>query len=75
MMRNERTSEGWILTCLLGGVFLANVDVSIVNVAMPAIHHFLRASTAELQLAASGYSLSYAALLILGARLGDLHGF
>jgi len=45
-----------------------------VNVAMPTIGRSLHASGAELQLVVSGYTVSYAMLLITGARLGDLRG-
>ncbi|MGO9783401.1 MAG: MFS transporter [Streptosporangiaceae bacterium] len=50
------------------------LDVTIVNVAMPTIGRTLHASGAELQLVVSGYTVSYAMLLITGARLGDLAG-
>ena len=49
-------------------------DVTIVNVAMPTIGRTLHASGAELQLVISGYTVSYAMMLITGARLGDLYG-
>jgi MFS family permease len=49
-------------------------DVTIVNVAMPTIGRTLHASGAELQLVVAGYTVSYAMLLITGARLGDLLG-
>jgi MFS family permease len=49
-------------------------DVTIVNVAMPTIGRSLHGSGAELQLVVSGYTVSYAMMLITGARLGDLYG-
>ncbi|MGH3204490.1 MAG: MFS transporter, partial [Streptosporangiaceae bacterium] len=49
-------------------------DVTIVNVAMPTIGRTLHASGAELQLVVAGYTVSYAMMLITGARLGDLYG-
>jgi MFS family permease len=65
----------WImLAVLLAGQFMALLDVTIVNVAMPTIGRTLHASGAELQLIVSGYTVSYAMLLITGARLGDLRG-
>jgi MFS family permease len=65
----------WImLAVLLAGQFMALLDVTIVNVAMPTIGRDLHASGAELQLVVSGYTVSYAMLLITGARLGDLRG-
>ena len=65
----------WVmLTVLLAGQFMALLDVTIVNVAMPTIGRSLHASGAELQLVVAGYTVSYAMLLITGARLGDLIG-
>ncbi len=63
-----------MLALLLAGQFMALLDVTIVNVAMPTIGRSLHASGAELQLVVAGYTVSYAMLLITGARLGDLRG-
>jgi EmrB/QacA subfamily drug resistance transporter len=71
---STRTREGGILAVLLLGVFMAILDVSIVNVAAPTIRTDLHSSGAGLQLVISGYTVSYAVLLITGARLGDRIG-
>ncbi|HEX4255955.1 MAG TPA: MFS transporter [Streptosporangiaceae bacterium] len=63
-----------MLALLLAGQFMALLDVTIVNVAMPTIGRSLHGSGAELQLVVAGYTVSYAMLLITGARLGDLRG-
>jgi MFS family permease len=63
-----------MLAVLLAGQFMALLDVTIVNVAMPTIGRTLHGSGAELQLVVAGYTVSYAMLLITGARLGDLRG-
>ena len=69
------TGARWLmLVVLLAGQFMALLDVTIVNVAMPTIGRSLHASGAELQLVVAGYTVSYAMLLITGARLGDLLG-
>ncbi len=62
------------LAVLLVGAFLAPLDFFIVNVAMPAIHEGLHATSDEVQLVISGYAIVYAALLITGGRLGDIFG-
>lgn len=67
--------SGWLLTALLGGMFLGNVDIAIVNIATPSIQHHLHASGAELELIVSGYTLTYAVLLITSARLGGARGY
>jgi MFS family permease len=65
---------GAILAILLIGQFMAILDVSIVNVAAPTIRADLDLSGGGLQLVVAGYTISYAVLLITGARLGDRLG-
>jgi MFS family permease len=60
-----------LLATLLGGMFLGNVDLAIVNIAAPSIQEDLRASDGALELVVSGYTLAYAMLLITSARLGE----
>ncbi|MDT0307631.1 MFS transporter [Streptomyces sp. DSM 44917] len=65
---------GWLLALLLSGLFMALLDVFIVNVAAPTVRADLGASGGELQLVIAGYTISYAVLLITGARLGGRYG-
>src|SRR5256885_14437211 len=53
---------------------MAVLAASIVNVAAPSIHASLHASGASLQLVVAGYIITYAVLLVTGARLGDIAG-
>ncbi|GAA3063969.1 MFS transporter [Streptomyces glomeratus] len=62
-----------LFTVLLGAA-LPLIDFFIVNVALPTIGADLHASEPVLELVVSGYGLSYAVLLVLGGRLGDLFG-
>ncbi|MGA9834070.1 MAG: MFS transporter, partial [Trebonia sp.] len=65
----REAGTSWLmLVVLLAGQFMALLDVTIVNVAMPTIGRSLHASGAELQLVVAGYTVSYAMLLITGAR-------
>ena len=64
-----------VLAVVLAGQFMAVLDASIVNVAIPAIRMDLGASGAELQLIVASYVIAYAVLLITGARLGMRFGF
>jgi MFS family permease len=59
---------------LLAGAFLPIMDFFITNVALPSIDTSLHASTSSLQLVIAGYGVAYAALLVLGGRLGDRYG-
>ena len=63
-----------MLLVLFLGTFMASLDVSIVNVAAPAIGTDLSAGGAQLQIVVAGYSVAYGALLIVGARAGDDFG-
>jgi MFS family permease len=63
-----------MLAALLLAQFMAILDMSIVNVALPTMRHDLHASGAGLQLVVAGYLISYAVLLVTGARLGDRLG-
>jgi MFS family permease len=65
---------GLLLAIVLAGQFMAVLDASIVNVAVPSIHASLHASGAGLQLVIAGYAIAYAVLLVTGARLGDILG-
>lgn len=71
----ERPAAGGaLLAVILLGQFMAILDVSIVNVALPTLRTDLDVSGAGLQLIVAGYVLSYAVLLITGARLGGMFG-
>ncbi|MFG2597256.1 MFS transporter [Streptomyces sp. NPDC048462] len=65
---------GRLLALVLAAQFMALLDVFIVNVAAPTIRTELGASGAGLQLVVAGYTVSYAVLLITGARLGSVFG-
>lgn len=69
-----RAGPRLLLATILTGQFMALLDVFIVNVAAPTIRTDLHTSGAGLQLVIAGYTISYAVLLITGARLGDLLG-
>src|SRR6202789_3946423 len=62
------------LPVVLSATFMSVFDIFVVNVAAPSIQHDLHASSSILELVVAGYSFSYAAGLVTGARLGDLVG-
>jgi MFS family permease len=70
--------NGWQRTWAFAIVAIAFVmdllDVTIVNVALPAIGQSLRAGHAQVAWIVAGYALSFAVLLVVGGRLGDLYG-
>jgi MFS family permease len=73
ILRRPASQRG-TLAIVLTGQFMALLDASVVNVAAPSIHASLHASGAGLQLVIAGYVITYAVLLVTGARLGDIIG-
>src|SRR5919206_4787141 len=63
-----------ILVVMCAGLFLVQLEVSIVNVALPSIRADLRASAAGLQWVVDGYAIALASLMLAGGTVGDLHG-
>jgi EmrB/QacA subfamily drug resistance transporter len=65
-------SLNWkIYAILLIGAFMALLDVTIVNVALPSIQHGIHVSSSTLQWIVSGYALTFGLVLILAGRIGD----
>src|SRR3954466_11767215 len=63
-----------ILVVMCAGLFLVQLDVSIVNVALPSIREDLEPSAAGLQWVVDGYAIALASLMLAGGTIGDLHG-
>jgi EmrB/QacA subfamily drug resistance transporter len=59
---------------LLAGFFMALVDATIVNVALPSIRTSLDASESTLSWIISGYALTFGLALIPSGRIGDRIG-
>jgi EmrB/QacA subfamily drug resistance transporter len=64
----------WTLVAVCLGTFMLLLDITIVNVALPAIQHSLRSSFSDLQWVVDAYALSLAALLLTAGSLADLFG-
>ncbi len=61
-----------LLACL--AQFMVILDVSVVNVALPAIHSGLHFSEVDLQWVVNAYTVTFAGFLLLGGRAADLLG-
>lgn len=68
------TRKGWVLLAVSLGQFLIQLDLTIVNVALPRIGSDLGASVSGLQWVVDGYNLAVASLLLIGGRIGDRSG-
>lgn len=56
------------------GVLLAQVDTSVVNLALKSIAGDLHAGVSQMQWVIDAYNLAYASLLLTGGTLGDIYG-
>src|SRR5690242_9743184 len=71
----RRRSNPWLTLCAVAfGLFMVQLDGSVVAIANPEIGRELHASTAQLQWVTNAYLLALAATLILGGKLGDRFG-
>src|ERR1700729_3644917 len=63
-------------TLLLGCLaqFMVILDVSVVNVALPAIRNGLHFTEVDLQWVVNAYTVTFAGFLLLGGRAADLLG-
>ncbi len=61
-----------LLSCL--AQFMVILDVSVVNVALPAIRGGLHFSEQDLQWVVNAYTVTFAGFLLLGGRAADLLG-
>jgi EmrB/QacA subfamily drug resistance transporter len=69
----DRRGRLTLLATVLGSG-IAFLDGTVVNVALPTIGRKLHADVAGLQWVVSAYSLTLAALILLGGSLGDRYG-
>ena len=73
--QSPAAGHGWrAVAIVLVGAFMALLDTTIVNVALPSIRDGLHASSASLEWIVSGYALAYGLALVPGGRAGDRFG-
>jgi EmrB/QacA subfamily drug resistance transporter len=73
-MTVRRPSRWAALALVVAAQFMVVVDISIVNVALPAIKSDLHFSEESLQWVISAYAIVFGGFLLLGGRLADLLG-
>lgn len=68
----------WQLVLLMAatslGYFVVQLDVSIVNLSLPAIQHYFQIDVAMLQWIVNTYTLSFSVVLLSAGVLGDRYG-
>jgi EmrB/QacA subfamily drug resistance transporter len=63
-----------VLLTMCFALFMAMLDNTVVNVALPTLTRELGAGVSELQWIVDGYALAFASLLLTGGTLGDRFG-
>ncbi|MGO9874939.1 MAG: MFS transporter [Acidimicrobiia bacterium] len=65
----------WItLTIVIVSAFIVVLDNTVLNVAIPTIIRDFHTTLASVEWVITGYALTFATLLIIGGRLGDVYG-
>ena len=65
----------WVtLAIVVTSVLIVALDVTVLNVAIPTILREFETRLSSLQWVITGYALTFATLLIIGGRLGDIYG-
>src|SRR4051794_20490984 len=74
-VQSMNDSRRWVALAVLAlAQFMVVLDVTIVNVALPAIQNALDFSADGLQWVVNAYTLAFGGLLLLGGRVSDLLG-
>lgn len=75
MDRTPATRVPWLAMIPLGlPLFMVNVDLTVVNLALPQIATDLHVALGTLQWVVSGYAIAAAAVMLFGGRLADVLG-
>ena len=73
-LRLKSARGRWVLLATVLGSAMAQLDGTVVNVALPRIGTDLKVGLSSLQWMVTGYTLTLAAFLLLGGGLGDRYG-
>jgi EmrB/QacA subfamily drug resistance transporter len=73
-IRYRSVAGRWVVAATVLGSGMASIDATVVGIALPTIGREFHASVAQLQWVVNGYTLTLAALLLVGGSLGDRFG-
>lgn len=71
---SRRGSPLWTFVITSIALFMVSLDNLVVTMALPVIRRDLGASLSDLEWTVNAYTLTFAALLLMGAALGDRFG-
>ncbi len=70
----DENRKWWTLGAMCLALFMVMLDNTVVNVALPSIQRDHDTSISGLERIVNGYTLSFAVLLAVGGRIGDIFG-
>jgi EmrB/QacA subfamily drug resistance transporter len=70
----EDPRRWWSLIVITASVLIISLDNTVLNVAVPTILRDFHTTLPSLQWVITGYALTFASLLIVGGRIGDIFG-
>jgi EmrB/QacA subfamily drug resistance transporter len=70
----DRAAKMVTLGIVILAAFIVVLDNTVLNVAIPTILHDFHTTLPTLEWVITGYALTFATLLIIGGRLGDIYG-
>ena len=73
-LRYGTAAGRWVITATVLGSGMAQLDATVVGIALPAIGRQFNAGVTTLQWVVTAYTLTLAGLLLLGGALGDRLG-
>ncbi len=74
MVRGKPVRLWLALAAVIIGYFMGTLDLTIVNIAIPAIQTGLKTNLAAVSWVLNAYNLVFAVLLVTGGRLADQYG-
>lgn len=71
---NAGLKKAFIFTAIVLGYFMALLDTTIINIALPEITRHFGGTVSEISWVINGYNLAFAALILTASRLADQFG-
>ena len=70
----QKNKTSWLVLVAIGlGVFMAMLDITIVNIALPTIQKEFNTSYINTQWIVNAYTLTYTVSILLISKLGDIY--
>ncbi|MCE1248926.1 MAG: DHA2 family efflux MFS transporter permease subunit [Firmicutes bacterium] len=71
----NRAKQLWIVFCVSLGAFMANLDITIVNISLPTIAHELNVNQSKISLIVICYQIFETSFLLVFGKLGDMKSY